>query len=528
MTPSLPNRPGSLGRNTPLGILLVLALLAAQAFAAKAQIPGSAERTFRQADRYFRQANYAEAEKLFRAVIAAEPDNKEAKLRLAHVLVKRRQIGEAYDISFAIAKEDPKNAYAIAVVATALLGAGDFATARPLFLRALELDKREALAWVGIGMIDYYENRIDDGLLKLREAVFHEPNHADYIFSLAQVSARAEYYKEAADAYQRFLDLAREPDDDRRARIRGLITFLRFLGDKVSLYSAAGAASTTVPFELIGNRPVLKVRINGKGEQLNFILDTGSGITVLSEEAAAKMKVNAVTRGGYAKGVGGDGKFEIVYGFLRQLDIGSVRVRSVPVYIRRFHSLNYKVDGYIGLAVISKFLTTVDYGDLTFKLERRENPPEVAAADARSLPLRLTSSGFLSGEVQLDGLEQPQNFIVDTGASISVISTALAGEKAISDNELDEKMRVVGAAGITEGVRSFKLPKLSFGRHSRSEITAVALDLDLINEASGFEQAGILGGNFLKSYRLTFDFKNSRVTFEPVTERPSETVTPLE
>jgi len=70
---------------------------------------------------------------------------------------------------------------------------------------------------------------------------------------------------------------------------------------------------------------------------------------------------------------------------------------------------------------------------------------------------------------------------------------------------------------VTDDVPSFLLPRVSFGKHSRKSITAIALDLDTINEASGFEQAGILGGNFLKNYRLTFDFKNSKVVFEPLT-----------
>jgi hypothetical protein len=81
-----------------------------------------------------------------------------------------------------------------------------------------------------------------------------------------------------------------------------------------------------------------------------------------------------------------------------------------------------------------------------------------------------------------------------------------------------EKMRVIGSAGITEDVPSFLLPKISFGSHSRKSITAIALDLDLINEASGFEQAGILGGNFLRNYRMTFDFKNSKVTFVSINQ----------
>ena len=62
---------------------------------------------------------------------------------------------------------------------------------------------------------------------------------------------------------------------------------------------------------------------------------------------------------------------------------------------------------------------------------------------------------------------------------------------------------------------SFLLPTVTLGRYSRNDLKAIALDLDLINETSGFEQAGILGGNFLKNYSLTFDFKQSMVTFVP-------------
>lgn len=78
------------------------------------------------------------------------------------------------------------------------------------------------------------------------------------------------------------------------------------------------------------------------------------------------------------------------------------------------------------------------------------------------------------------------------------------------------KMCVIGSAGITDDVSSFLLPGITFGNHTRNSIKAIALDLDIINEAAGFEQAGILGGNFLKNYRLTFDFKNSKVFFESI------------
>ena len=364
-------------------------------------------------------------------------------------------------------------------------------------------------------MLDFYENRISDSLQNLQEAVYYEPNEPDYLFALAQVSSRAERYTEAADAYKDFLSVSSSSDVDRRARIKGLIAFLRFLGQTGQLYRLAGKTETSVPFELVGNRPIIKMHINGRDAPLRFVLDTGSGISVLSEQTAKKLGIRHITKGGFARGIGGDGKFEIVYGLLREIKIGQVALRQIPVYIRKFHNDSHPVDGYIGLALISKFLTTIDYGNQTFSLTRREDDARQFRANTSemSLPLRLTSSGFLSGEVTLQGVEAPLNFIVDTGASVSVISSDVANADAMSPFLQAERLRVIGSAGVTDDVKTFQLPKVTFGQHSRKDIQAVALDLGLINEASGFEQSGILGGNFLKNYRLTFDFKNSRVTF---------------
>lgn len=513
-------------------LVIMLAISFASSTAAITQAANSdadrSKRLIRQADKMYRQANYGEAEKILRNLVVSDPTNTLAKLKLAQVRLKQRFIVEAYDLAYPVAVADPENPYALAVIGSVLIAAGRLKDARPILYKAIDLNKREALAWAGLGLLEFYENRINEAVLNLREAVLYEPNHADFTFALAQVSARAENYKDAAASYQRFLELSKDTDDERRARIRGLIAFLRFLGSRDGLYQTSGSPNASIPFELAGNRPVLRLRMNGHREPLNFILDTGSGISVLSNETAARLKIKPITRGGYAKGIGGNGKFEIVYGFIKQLEIGDVRVRNIPVYIRQFHTTGMRVDGYIGLSVISKFITTVDYGDLKFSLERYTEASSQDIDETRALPLRLTSSGFLSGEVTLDGIDKPVNFIVDTGASISVISNELASIKSINLTEMPQRLRVIGAAGITEDVRSFLLPKISFGDNSRSAIAAVALNLDLINEASGFEQGGILGGNFLKSYKLTFDFRNARVLFDPIKDKSDSQSVPLE
>lgn len=474
-------------------------------------------REVKRAVKLTRAGNLDESEAALRALLAAYPDLAEAKVELAYCLVKQRRLNEAYDLAFAVAGSDPRNARALSVLGAVLLSAGRFNEARQVFFRAVDLDGNQHLAWAGYGMLEFYENRVDQSLIDLREAVYLKPDEPDYLFAFAQVASRAEKYREAADAYNRFLTVSSVTDVDRRDRIKGLITFLRFLGEREVLYSIAGKDQTLIPFELVGDRPVVEMRVNGRPEPLRFVLDTGSGISVISKKTADVLKVREVTRGGHAKGIGGNGKFEIVYGFLRQVEIGDVSIRNVPVYIREFHRAGSDVDGYIGLALISKFLTTIDYGDRTFSLSRRNEAGPSAAANVLSLPLRLTSSGFLSGEVKLDGIDTQLNFIVDTGASISVISDRVANVDMIRKFENDERHRVIGSAGITDDVPSFLLPRVSFGAISRTSIMAIALNLDMINEASGFEQAGILGGNFLKNYRLTFDFKNSRVSFTSVT-----------
>ncbi len=510
--------PYSIKRLAAIAVILVSQAAAVMAAGDIYQVSSDDFRSLlKKGDKFVRLGEYYEAEKLFTRATEMNPTHSGAKLKLAFVHVKQRRLREAYDLSFSVAKAEPKNANAFAILGVTLLNAGRFREARTVLVNALRLNRREALAWAGYGMLDFYENRIFASLGSLSEALYHDGDEPDYYFSMAQVSARAERYQEAAEAYNRFLALSRNTDDERRQRIKGLISFLRFLGHKQSLYITSGEGETSVPIKVVGNRPIIEIKVNGRDEPLKFVLDTGSGISVISDETAKRLKIEPITRGGFAKGLGGDGRFEIVYGFLKQVEIGDVDVRNVPVYIRRFHSDVNHIDGYIGLSLISKFVTTLDYGALTFSLSKKDIDP-AADGESVSIPLRLTSSGFLSGEVQLQGIEEPLNFIVDTGASVSVISDDVANTEGVSPFVRTEKMRVIGSAGVTNNVPSFLLPRVSFGAHSRKSITAIALDLDMINEASGFEQAGILGGNFLRNYRMTFDFKNSKVTFVSINQ----------
>jgi len=475
------------------------------------------------ADRTLRAGEFEAAEKMFRELLAKDARDTQARLGLSLALLKQRKHIDAYDQAARVVAVEPLSARAHALLGTALLGAGDFRLSVEEFRTALTLRDDDAMAIAGLAMVDFYENRINASLSGLRRAAFIDPGEPDYVYNLGQVAARSERYAEAAAAYEQFLRVAPRTDAERRARIQGLIDFLVYLGKQRDLLAVAGPSRAVIPFELVNNRPIINVRINGSKETLKFVVDTGAGMCVLSTGAAERLGLKPVARGGKARAVGGEGRFDIIYGFLQTLHVGEARLDRVPVYIRQFYNDREPVDGYIGLSVLGKYLTTVDYAGGMMTLLRgealREAPPPSPAAV--EIPMRTTSSGFWSGEVRLEGMEKPANFIIDTGASVTVVSAALAEREGLERFAQKQVISVYGAAGLAENIRTLTLPSLGLTpTHARRHVYAAILDMDALNETAGFEQTGIIGGNVLRHYLVTFDFERAVVRLDPYKAPP--------
>ncbi len=488
------------------------------------------QKALRQAKNALRSGDFQRAEQLYREILQKNDEELEAHLGLSKTLLKERRLQESFDHAARVIAANPLTADAHAILGCAILATGDFRLSLEEFRTALNIDDDQAMAIAGLAMIDFYENRNTEAVQKLRRAVSMDPNEPDYVFSLGQAAARAEKYKEAADAYEQFLIIAPHTDADRRARIRGLIDFLRYLGRQTSLYSVSGPERTVLTFESIDNRPIVKLRVNGSKTPLRFVLDTGSGMSVISEETARKLGLRPVARGGMARAIGGGGRFEIVYGYLNSMDLGDMHIENVPIYIRRFYDQQTPVDGYLGIAALVRLVTAVDYGTRRMTFVRQRNPADLSSLIDRiattgstkiarpgfEIAVRTTSSGFLSGEVTIEGITKSLNFIIDTGATVSVISQRAAELEPFSEFIQPDRMRVFGAAGVAEDVKMALLPKIAIGNYARERVNAAVLDLDPINETAGFQQNGILGGNFLRHFRVVFDFQRGILRFEPI------------
>lgn len=521
-------------------LALATVLLTLFSVAALAESRGKA---LKRAQGELRKANFDVAEKIFRELIAQDQSDKEARLGLSFALMKQLKLQDAYEQAAVVIAADPLNARGFALLGTALLRSGEFRNSVEALYTAAKFNNREALALAGLSEIEYFENRSRNAYEGLRRAIALDPLEPDYYVSLARACSRLEYYGEAADAYQRFLDVAPKTDAERRARIRGLIDFYRYLGT-TKINRASGKEVSVISFDLINNRPFINLTINGKGP-LRFVIDSGASLSVLSDKAAAMLGIKPVAKGGNARAVGGTGTFPIVYGLLDSLVIGDARIETVPIYIRTVHSTAdtpeaERADGYIGLSVLSNYAVTLDYQTKQMTLDRtpiREEPavakapdgtlPEMGKADTAKvvtgsledgfeIPIRSTSGGLASAEAHLPTMERPLNFIIDTGATTTVVSKAAVKRHQLEGMKLaGETVRVIGAAGVEEGVEALGLSTLTVNGLRKRNGRAVILDLEAVNETSGFEQHGILGGDYLSHFRVVLDLRRHHFRLTP-------------
>ena len=519
-------------------------------------------RLLKQAEKEVRQANFTSAESIYQQLLERDQADKAARLGLSFAQIKRSRFLEAYQNAAQVIAADPLNARAHSLLGTALLRSGDFRTSIESLYTAVRLSDREALAIAGLSDVEYFENRTRNAYAGLRRAIQLDPNEPDHYVSLARVCSRLEYYDEAADAFQRFLEVSPKTDAERRARIKGLIDFYRYLGS-TRIHRTGGREVTSIPFEIVNFRPLINVRINGKGP-VRLVIDTGASLSVISDQTAERLGIKAVARGGNARAIGGDVTFPIVYGLLDSLTIGETRIEMVPIYIRTVYSAPdvpeaERADGYLGLSMLSNFALTLDYKARQLTLDRTpisdapvavpdgkltttttENAPPVrlgdpvvgsestdsgrrsrdpgTLTDGFEVPIRSTSGGLVSTETNLPGVDRPLNFIIDTGASTSVISKA-----AVKSYQLESlimpgvRVRVIGAAGVTDDTEAIGLNTLTVNGLRKNRSRALILDLNSVNETSGFEQHGVLGGDYLSHFRVVFDLRRYQFKLTPQT-----------
>jgi len=106
----------------------------------------------------------------------------------------------------------------------------------------------------------------------------------------------------------------------------------------------------------------------------------------------------------------------------------------------------------------------------------------------------------------------PFNFVVDTGASMSIVTPGTARRAGITEGK---RARACGARGSMDATVS-RARSLRIGNVEARFLQVAAVDLADLNRQTRLKLGGIIGHNFLRRFLITIDYTRRTIRFRPV------------
>lgn len=318
-----------------------------------------------------------------------------------------------------------------------------------------------------------------------------------------------------------------------RFRARALLAALAVLAWGVGVLAAgaataaspsgrAGASESriaTVPFQLVHNKILIPVRVNGSAVY-DFVLDTGSPVMLLAApELAGAMRLERgrkLTMHGAGKGKPPEawrsGEATLTVEALG----GRVELGREPIFVLAENPsfgayVGVRSYGIVGRALFDRFVVAIDFDRRL--LELFDPDSFVYRGDGEVIPLRLVGGHpHCEGVLVLrNGDRRRLDLVVDSGAgsALTVIEDGHGGLPAPA-SAVPRRLGK-GLNGEIRGVMT-RMPRLELGSFALSDVvTAFAPRRSGIAPRA---QAN-LGADVLRRFRVVFDYRQRRMILEP-------------
>ena len=395
----------------------------------------------------------------------------------------------------------PRLPEALALSGDALWSAGLFDEAEQTYRDVLAIDPASGGARNGMAKSLATRNQYNEALDWVEAALEVSPDLAAFHHTLGSIYRWMHRFPEAADAYERYVELVSMGINTEKADwARAEVTLLRSFGDRPAVQFADPGRLHTIPFRLVRDKVIVRARLNGR-QTMDFVLDTGAEQTMLTQRVAREVGVQPVTVT-LSAGVGEVGLRGLPAGRIESLQIGSLEITNLPALIKSPPLGGLPTPEAEGFSPLALGLSmTIDYGlqQLIIGQELPDEPADVV------LPLwqhRLTVvRGVVNGE-------HPRSFVVDTGGEVISISRGTASLLPTMTVR-QVPLKVYGTSGWDRLAYLRPGIDLAFNQIQYRNFSVVVLNLHRPSALLGFHIGGIVGHKFLRDYRVTLDLNRS-------------------
>lgn len=263
---------------------------------------------------------------------------------------------------------------------------------------------------------------------------------------------------------------------------------------------AAALVATPIPFDPERGLVEVQVLIDGR-VQGRFGLDTGADRLYIDRAFAKKNGLSFAEGAPSHQIVGVDGVAQSSAVSLRSLEIGDERLYNLLAAAIELSDLTHgrtgdHPDGLIGFDILRRFYLTIDYPHHTADMYMAE-PRFLAGREFETVPFRQFNHLIIVEARFSKEIVRPM--VLDYCASITTISDQLARELAVSADS--RGIGTIQSITLGDGVSSEMVP------------AAVANIEAYRRNFRGADFEGIIGASFLRSFKVTVDYKRSRVYF---------------
>ena len=283
-----------------------------------------------------------------------------------------------------------------------------------------------------------------------------------------------------------------------------------------------GYNSVRIPFKLVRNLVVIKLKINGRGP-FNFILDTGVGLMIITEpklvDSINLQNKRTIKMGGLGEGDAFEAyvtpplKIEIP-------DLTSYDVAAAILKTDHFNLSNFvgmPIHGLLGYEFFNNLAVKLSFTDSTITVYRPRDVRKFRKGE--KLPMTIEyHKPYILAKIKLpNGAEQTSKLVIDLGAGHPI-----SLENMIKKNGLPQKFVIanlgVGLSGPITGFLS-RIDEVNIGKYRlKKVITSFPNDYDEETMKSlSVKRDGNLGVGILKRFTVVLDYQDNAMYLKPNT-----------
>jgi len=306
-----------------------------------------------------------------------------------------------------------------------------------------------------------------------------------------------------------------------------IIVLLLLFYSKVSIAQnnfkfIGNAKKQSVSFKLINNLVVFPIEVNGK--ELNFILDSGVGTTILfninNKDSIQLNNVKKVK----LKGLGSEDPIDAILSKGNIFTINNITSTNQNLYVVFDDSfdlsskLGITIHGIIGSNILKDFVVKINYGvkKITFYNSDTYEYKKCKKCETFNLEFYKLKP-YINVGVKLDSISNkitPVKLLIDSGGSDAMWLFENSSPNILAPKKFFVDFLGEGLSGAIYGKRSF-IKGLVLGKFELKRPTVSFPDSLSIAHALQFtERNGSLGANILKRFTVTFDYKKNKLTLK--------------